>query len=90
MPHGQEIHIKRICSDPNQLKTWLNILSDWLVKWGYKQEAIMQEIYCIGAIQCESLFVKYPKQNKTETPTLVLTYHPELRSVYEILRKAHQ
>ena len=43
----------------------------------------MQEIYCVGAIQCESLFVKYPKQNKMETLRLVLTYQPELKSVYE-------
>ena len=37
------------------------------------------------------LIIKNPlKRNKIKTVTLVLTHHPALKSVYEILRKAHR
>ena len=34
--------------------------------------------------------MRHPKQNNIETLTLILTYHPALKNVHEILRKAHR
>ena len=76
------------------MKTRLNSLCDWLVNRGYKQEVI-KEINQVDAIERESLLLKRQKQSKIETLTLILiiyiilTYHPALKSVYEVLRKAH-
>ena len=90
IPYGQAIRIKRICSDPEQLKLRLEDLSNWLVNRGYKQEIVSQQIHRVDAIDRETLLIKHPKQNNIETLTLTLTYHPALKNVHEILRKAHR
>ena len=89
IPHGQAIRIKRICSDPEQLKLRLEDLSNWLVNRGYNQEIVSQQIHRVDAIDRETLLMKHPKQNNREALTLILTYHTALKIVHEILCKAH-
>ena len=79
IPHGQAIRIKRICSDPEQLKLRLEDLSNWLVNRGYNQEIVSQQIHRVDAIDRETLLMKHPKQNNIETLTLILTYHAVLK-----------
>ena len=38
----------------------------------------------------ENLFKKHEKQDKNDSLTLVLTYHPALNKIHEILKKAHR
>ena len=38
----------------------------------------------------ESLFKEREKQDKNNSLTLVLTYHPALNKVHEILKKGHR
>ena len=38
----------------------------------------------------ENLFKEREKQDKNNSLTLVLTYHPALNKVHEILKKAHR
>ena len=90
IPYGQVIRIKRICSNPEQVKLRLEDLSNWLVNRGYKQEVVSQQIHRVDAIDRETLLIKHPKQNNIETLTLILTYHPALKNVHEILHKAHR
>ena len=90
IPYGQTIRIKRICSDPEQLKLRLEDLSNWLVNRGYKQEIVSQQIHRVDAIDRETLPIKHPKQNNMEALTLILTYHHALKNVHEILREAHR
>ena len=89
IPYVQAIRTKRICSDTEQLKLRLEDLSNWLVNQGYKQEIVSQQIHRVDTIDCETLLIKNPKQNNIETLTLVLTYHPAVKNVHEILHKAH-
>ena len=90
IPYGQAIRIKRIGSDPEQLKLRLEDLCIWLVNREYKQEIVNQQIHRVNATDRETLLIKHPKQNNIETLTLTLTYHPALKNVHERLRKAHR
>ena len=45
IPYGQATYIKRICSNPNQLKISLNNLNDWLANREYKQQVVIQDIH---------------------------------------------
>ena len=81
IPYGQEIRMKRICSDPEQQKLRLEDLRNWLVNRGYKQKIVSQQIHRVDAIDRDTLIIKHPKQNTIETLTLVLTYHPALKNV---------
>ena len=38
----------------------------------------------------ENLFKKHEKQDKNDSLTLFLTYHPALNKIHEILEKAHR
>ena len=51
---------------------------------------VSQQIHRVDAIDRENLLMRHPKQNNIETLTLILTYHPALKNVHEILRKAHR
>ena len=66
IPYGQAIRIKRICSNPEQLKLRLEDLSNWLVNRGYKQEIVSQQIHRVDAKDHEILLIKHPKQNNIE------------------------
>ena len=90
IPYGQAIPLKRIYSDSEQLKLRLEDLSNWLVNRRCKQEIAFQQIHRVDAIDRETLLIKHPKQNNIETLTLILTYHPALKNVHEILCKAHR
>ena len=56
IPYGQAIRIKRICSDPEQLKLRLEDLSNLLVDRGYKQEIVSQQIHQVDAIDRETAY----------------------------------
>ena len=87
IPYGQAVRIKRICSDKNVLNERLTQLEIWLLKRGYLQENVRPEIERVNLTSREDLLKKSEK-NVDESVTLVLTFHPALNCVYEILRKA--
>ena len=89
IPYGQAIRIKRICSTNESLTTRLEQLEEWLIKRGYKKDVVHSEIERIHFVERETLLEKRQKV-ADENITLVLTYHPALNSVYEILQKAHR
>ena len=59
------------------------------MKRGYLQENVRPEIKRVNLISRENLLKKSEK-TVDEPFTLVLTFHPALNCVYEILRKAHR
>ena len=82
IPYGQAVHIKHICSDENVLNERLTQLETWLLKRGYLQENLRSEIERVNLTSREDLLKK--------SVTLMLTFHPALNCVHEILRKAHR
>ena len=89
IPYSQAVRMKRICSNQEQLQNRLSELESWLVKRGYKAEKIRPEIHRVDELDRDQLLLKRPK-NPDQLITLVLTYHPSLNKVYEILKQAHR
>ena len=89
IPYGQAVRLKRICSTEVTLTQRLQQLEEWLIKRGYKKDTVHSEIERVHSIDRETLLQKRQKV-LDDNITLVLTYHPALNTVYEILQKAHR
>ena len=64
-------------------------MKKWLVKRGYKEDHVDSEIERIKLVERTVLFQIRDKK-VDDNITLVLTYHPALNQLYEILRRAHK
>ena len=62
---------------------------NWLVKRGYKEDHVDSEIKRVKLIKKTVSFQKRDKKDD-DSITLVLTYHPALNQLYEILRRAQK
>ena len=89
IPYGQAIRLKRIFSDKDDLETKLSNLEDWLSNRGYKKEDIRPEIQRVHSVDRNDLLTKR-KKNTVDTITLILTFHPAIYQVFEILKTAHR
>ena len=67
----------------------MNELHSWIVNRGYKSEDVKKEIDRARTLNREDLLNKKEK-TLDNCITLVLTYHPALSKVYEILQRAHR
>ena len=88
IPYGQAIRIKRICSDEGNLNNRLSELESWLEKRGYLSKNVKPEIKRVHSVSRAELLKKVQKQNDCSEVVLVLTYHPALNCIHEILRNA--
>ena len=86
--YGQAIRLKKICSDENDLQRNLVSLEYWLVNRGYRAEKVRPEIQKINLINRANLLIKKPKHQENSI-TLVLTFHPALNIVFNVLKSAH-
>ena len=87
IPYGQAI---RLCSNEEKLSSRLEDLEHWFCSRGYKKEMVHSEIQKLHSMNRENLLKKREEQDKNDSLTLVLTYHPALNKVHEILKKAHR
>ena len=85
--YGQAIRLKIICSDKNDLQQKLVSLESWLVNIGYRAEKVRLEIQKINLIDQANLLIKTPKHQENSI-TLVLTFHPALNIVFNVLKSA--
>ena len=90
IPYGQAIRIKRICSDENNLNRRLLELESWLGKRVYSSKNIRPEIERVHSVSRDDLLKKVERENDFCEPVLVLTYHPALNCIHEILRNAQR
>ena len=90
IPYGQAIRIKRICSDENNLNRRLLELESWLSKRGYSSKNVRPEIERVHSVSRDDLLKKVERENDFCEPVLVLTYHPALNCIHEILRNAQR
>ena len=87
--YGQVIRLKRICSDENDLQRKLVSLESWLVNRGYRAKKVRSEIKKINSIDRANLLIKKPRHQENSI-TLVLTFHPALNIVFNVLKAAHR
>ena len=87
--YGQAVRFKRICSIGQKLNTRLEQLKKWLVKRRYKHVHVNSEI---GRVKLVKRTVFFQKQDKKvdDSLKLVLTYHPALNQLYEVLRRTYK
>ena len=64
-------------------------LKQWLVNRGYKEDHVDREIEQVKLVDRTVLFQKWHKK-VDDSITFVLTYHPALNQLYEILRRTHK
>ena len=86
--YGQFAKFKRICSAEEKLTEHLEQLKQWLVKRGYREDQVCSEIERMKLVERTVLFKIWDKK-VDDSITLVLTYHPALNQLHEILRRAH-
>ena len=79
--------MKRICSNEVDLQRKLLDLESWLTDRGYKSEIIRPEIQKVNLIDRNNLLKKRPKHQE-DSITLVLTFHPALNIVFDVLKRA--
>ena len=84
--YGQAI---RICSNKVDLQRKLLDLESWLTDRGYKSEIIQPELQKVNSIDRKNLLKKRPKHQEDST-TLVLTFHPALNIVFDVLKRAYR
>ena len=81
--------MKGICSNEVDLERKLLDLESWLTDRGYKLEIIRSKIQKVNLIDRSNLLKKRPKQ-KEDSIALVLTFHPALNIVFDVLKRAHR
>ena len=87
--YGNILRFKRICSIEEKLNNHLEQLIQFLVKCGYKEDHVDSEIERVKLVKRTVSFQKRDKK-VDDSITLVLTYHPALNQLYQILRRAHK
>ena len=90
IPYGPAIQIKRICSDEINLNRRLLELESWLGKREYSSKNVRPEIERVHSISRDDLLKKVERENDFCEPVLVLTYHPALNCIHEILKNAQR
>ena len=78
--------MKRICSNEVDLRRKLLDLESWLTDRGCKSEIIRPEIQKVNLIDRNNLLKKRPKHQE-DSITLVLTFHPVLNIVFDVLKR---
>ena len=71
------------------LTSYLEELHDWLTKCSYKNDAVIKEILK-STISWKKRSTRKITKKRTDNTTLVVSYHPVLRKLIEIFRKAHK
>ena len=89
IPFGQAIRLRRIVSDDIVFDERLKELETWLTNRSYNSEKVKPEIERVKTMNRADLLSKRKKEIDNRI-TLVLTYHPALTKVYEILQKTHR
>ena len=87
IPYGQALRIRRICSEDSSFKEHLANLKSWLMDRGYKGGEIDTQLERVKGLQRDTLLNRESKSKDGKRIPLVLTFHPALNVVHEILRK---
>ena len=81
--YGQVVRFKRICSTEEKLNH-LEQLKHWLVKCGYRENYVYPETERTKLVE-RTVSFQIRDKKVDDSIRLVLTYHPALNQLYEIL-----
>ena len=87
IPYSQALRIRRICSEDRFFDDRAGELKGWLCNRGYGENEVLEQISKVRGHDRLSLLDRQPKTKDDKRITLVLTYHPALNKVYEILKE---
>ena len=73
--------MERICSNEKKISSRLEDLEHWFCSRGYKKKMVHSEFRKVYTMNRENLLKKREKQDKNDSLTLVLTYHPALNKI---------
>ena len=86
IPYSQALRIRRICSEDQFFDKRVGELRGWLFNRGYKEGEVDQQIDKVRSLDRLELLDRQSKDQGDGRIPLVLTYHPALNRVYDILR----
>ena len=86
IPYSQALRIRRICSEDQFFDKRVGELRGWLFNRGYKEGEVDQQIDKVRSLDRLELLDRQRKDQSDGRIPLVLTYHPALNRVYDILR----
>ena len=89
IPWGQVVRFKRVCSIEEKVNNRLELLIQFLVKLGYKEDHVDSEIDQVKLVKRTILFQKRDKI-PDDSITLALRYHPALNQFFEVLLRPHK
>ena len=87
IPYGQALRIRRNCSEDSMFDERMGVLKSWLIGRGYHEGEIDSQLDKVRQLDREILLNGNSKQKDDTRIPLVLTYHPALQGVSNILRK---
>ena len=87
IPYSQTLRIRRICSDEQFFKGRVGDLKTSLLARGYGENEVDSQIDRVRDKNRATLLDPITKEKDDTKIAFVLTYHPALHKVYDILRK---
>ena len=87
IPYSQALRLRRICSEEEHLLKWTRELKKHVLKRGYCEQQLNDEIHRALAISRENCLQLRPSQDKPARIPLVVTYHPILPSFQSITKR---
>ena len=88
VPYSLAPRLRRICSDSDTFESRARELTDYLCKRGYQKQGISHAIERARQQKREDLLSYRPKSESNVLP-FVLTYHPDLSKMRDIVNKHH-
>ncbi len=86
IPYGQALRLRRICSEDSFFLERSKQLKSWLLDRGYKGAEVDREIDRAKHLDRGHIIQDKNRNAENSRIALVLTYHPALNKVYEILQ----
>ena len=88
IPYAQALRLRRICSKPCFFEERSTNLKEFLTARGYKKKFVEDQIERARQLSREET-LREGRQNRNDKIPLVVTYHPGLPNIGQILRELH-
>ena len=85
VPHSLALRLRRICSTETTLEKRFKDLQHYLVKRGYKERFVKQQIDRARQIPREQALQEHKRDNKCDRIPFVITYNPAQPDIQKIL-----
>ena len=87
-PYSQALRIRRICSEDGFFDSRVTDLKSWLLDRGYTEGDINGQVNMVKGLDRTSILFRQQQSKDDIRIPLVVTYHPALHEVHEVLRQS--